>query len=82
MFYGLVPAALGASVIALMRWRGKQFLFAIAVAVTSVANQCAMFVGQGGFQLVNSTTWAFISMGIAAFGGLFVESNMSADNTE
>ena len=70
MFYGLFPAACGAAVIALMRWRGGRLLFAIAVSVTSVANQCAMFIGQGGFQLVNSTTWAFISMSIAAFGGL------------
>jgi hypothetical protein len=70
MFYGLFPAACGAAVIALMRWRGGRLLFAMAVSVTSVANQWAMFIGQGGFQLVNSTTWAFISMSIAAFGGL------------
>ncbi len=53
-----------------MRWRGGRLLFALAVAVTSVANQCAMFIGMGGFQLIGGTTWALISMVIAAFGGL------------
>lgn len=70
MFYGLFPAAFGVAVITLMRWRGGQLLFALAVAATAVANQCAMFVGQGGFQLINSTTWALVSMTIAALGGL------------
>ncbi len=70
MFYGLFPAAFGATTIALMRWRGGQLLFALAVAITSVVNQCAMFIGQGGFQLVDGATWALISMTIAAFGGL------------
>jgi hypothetical protein len=70
MFYGLFPAAFGVAVITLMRWRGGQLLFALAVAATAVANQCAMFIGQGGFQLINSTTWALVSMTIAALGGL------------
>ncbi|MCZ6475116.1 MAG: hypothetical protein O6700_02220 [Gammaproteobacteria bacterium] len=70
MFYGLFPATCGATMIALLRWRGGQLLFALAVAVTAVANQCAMFIGQGGFQLVNGTTWALISMSVAALGGL------------
>ena len=70
MFYGLFPATCGAVTIALMRWRGGRLLFALAVAVTSVANQCAMFIGMGGFQLIGGTTWALISMAIAAFGGL------------
>ena len=70
MFYGLFPATCGAVTIALMRWRGGRLLFALAVAVTSVANQCAMFIGMGGFQLIGGTTWALISMVIAAFGGL------------
>ena len=70
MFYGLVPAACGAAVIALIRWRGGQALFALAVSVTSVVNQIAMFIGMGGFQLAGGTTWAFISIVIAAFGGL------------
>ena len=47
MFYGLFPAAFGAATIVLMRWRGGRLLFALAVAVTAVANQCAMFIGQG-----------------------------------
>ena len=70
MFYGLVPAAFGATVIALLRWRGGQLLFAVAVAVTSVVNQIAMFIGMGGFQLAGGTSWALISMAIAAVGGL------------
>jgi hypothetical protein len=70
MFYGLVPAAFGATVIALLRWHGGQLLFAVAVAVTSVVNQIAMFIGMGGFQLAGGPTWALISMGIAAVGGL------------
>ena len=70
MFYGLFPAMLGATTIALMRWRGGKVLFSVACAVTSVANQIAMFIGMGGFQLVGSTNWALISMGIAAVGGL------------
>ncbi len=70
MFYGLFPAAFGAAVIVLMRWRGGQLLFALAVAVTAVANQCSMFIGQGGFQLVNGATWALVSMSVAALGGL------------
>ena len=70
MFYGLFPAAFGVAVITLMRWRGGRLLFALAVAATAVANQCAMFIGQGGFQLINSTTWAVVSMTIAALGGL------------
>ena len=70
LFYGLFPAACGAGVLALLRWRGGKWLFALAVAVTSVANQCALFVGQGGFQLADGTTWALTSMSIAAFGGL------------
>ena len=70
LFYGLFPAAFGAATIVLLRWRGGRALFALAVAVTSVANQCALFIGQGGFQLADGTTWALVSMSIAAFGGL------------
>ncbi len=70
MFYGLVPAACGAMVIALMRWRGGLALFAFAVSVTSTVNQIAMFIGMGGFQLAGGTSWALISMVVAAFGGL------------
>jgi hypothetical protein len=70
MFYGLFPAALGSLVFVLMRWRGGRVLFALAVAVTSVANQIALFIGQGGFQLADGTTWALVSMSIAAFGGM------------
>ena len=69
MFYGLFPAACGAAVFATLRWRGGRLLFAAAVAVTSVANQVALFVGQGGFQLVDGARWALVSMTIAAFGG-------------
>lgn len=70
MFYGLFPAALGSLVFVLMRWRGGRALFALGVAVTSVANQVALFIGQGGFQLADGTTWALVSMSIAAFGGM------------
>jgi ABC-type thiamin/hydroxymethylpyrimidine transport system permease subunit len=70
LFYGLFPAAFGAAVFTLLRWRGGRLLFAIAVSVTSVGNQCALFIGQGGFQLANGTTWALVSMSIAAGGGL------------
>ena len=69
MFYGLFPAACGAAIFATLRWRGGRLLFAVAVAVTSVANQVALFVGQGGFQLVDGARWALVSMTIAAFGG-------------
>jgi len=70
MFYGLCPAILGAAVFVAMRWRGGRLLFALGVSVTSVANQVALFIGQGGFQLADGTTWALVSMSIAAFGGL------------
>ena len=70
LFYGLFPAAFGAGVLALMRWRGGRVLFAVAVAVTAVANQVATFIGQGGFQLADGTTWALVSMSVAAVGGL------------
>jgi ABC-type thiamin/hydroxymethylpyrimidine transport system permease subunit len=70
LFYGLFPAIFGAAVFVLLRWRGGRLLFALAVAVTSVANQCALFVGQGGFQLADGATWALVSMSIAAVGGL------------
>ena len=70
LFYGLFPAACGAAVFVGLRWRGGRLLFALAVAVTSVANQVALFVGQGGFQLVDGARWALASMTIAAFGGL------------
>jgi len=70
MFYGLFPAMLGAATIALMRWRGGQLMFALAVSVTSVANQLAAFIGMGGFQLAGGTSWALVTMAIAAFGGL------------
>lgn len=69
MFYGLFPAACGAAVLAGMRWRGGRLLFVAAVAFTSVANQVSLFVGQGGFQLVDGARWALVSMSIAAFGG-------------
>jgi len=70
LFYGLFPATFGAAALALMRWRGGRLLFALAVAVTAVANQVATFIGQGGFQLADGTTWALISMSVAGFGGL------------
>ena len=70
LFYGLFPATFGATVLALMRWRGGRLLFALALAVTSVANQVATFIGQGGFQLADGTFWALVSMSVAAFGGL------------
>ncbi len=69
LFYGLFPAAFGALVFVLMRWRGGRLLFALGVSVTSVANQIATFIGQGGFQLAEGTTWALMSMSIAAVGG-------------
>ncbi|MGE4658689.1 MAG: hypothetical protein AAEI08_07140 [Gammaproteobacteria bacterium] len=69
LFYGLFPAAFGAAVFVLLRWRGEKFLFALALAATSVANQWALFIGQGGFQLVDGARWALISMAIATFGG-------------
>ena len=53
-----------------MRWRGGRLLFAVVVAITSVANQVATFVGQGGFQLADGTAWALVSMSVAAVGGL------------
>lgn len=70
LFYGLFPAILGAAVFVAFRWRGGIGLFAVAVAVTSVGNQIALFVGQGGFQLAEGATWALLSMSIAACGGL------------
>ena len=70
LFYGLFPATFGATLLALMRWRGGRLLFALVVAVTSVANQVATFIGQGGFQLADGTTWALVSMSVAAVGGL------------
>lgn len=70
LFYGLFPAVLGSLVFVLMRWRGGRVLFALGVAVTSVANQIALFVGQGGFQLADGATWALMSMSIAAVGGM------------
>lgn len=70
LFYGLFPATFGATVLALLRWRGGRVLFALAVAVTAVANQVATFIGQGGFQLADGATWALISMSVAAVGGL------------
>ena len=57
LFYGLFPAACGAAVFVGLRWRGGKLLFALAVAVTSVANQCALFIGQGGFQLADGARW-------------------------
>ena len=53
MFYGLFPAALGSLVFVLMRWRGGRVLFALGVAVTSVANQIALFIGQSDLVLGN-----------------------------
>jgi ABC-type thiamin/hydroxymethylpyrimidine transport system permease subunit len=70
LFYGLFPALFGAAVFVGLRWRGGRWLYALAVAVTSVANQVALFIGQGGFQLADGATWAMISMSIAAGGGL------------
>ncbi len=70
LFYGLFPATFGATALALMRWRGGRLLFAVVVAITSVANQVATFVGQGGFQLADGTAWALVSMSVAAVGGL------------
>jgi len=70
LFYGLFPALFGAAVFIGLRWYGGRWLFALAVAVTSVANQVALFIGQGGFQLADGATWAMVSMGIAAIGGL------------
>ena len=69
LFYGLFPATFGAVALALMRWRGGRLLFAVVVAITSVANQVATFVGQGGFQLADGTAWALVSMSVAAVGG-------------
>ena len=70
LFYGLVPSIAGAAVFVALRWRGGRWLFAFAVAVTSVANQIALFIGQGGFQLADGATWAMVSMAIAAAGGV------------
>ena len=70
LFYGLFPAAFGVAVFVLLRWRGGRALFALGVAATSVANQVALFIGQGGFQLADGATWALMSMTIAFFGGL------------
>jgi len=69
MFYGLFPAAFGITIFLALKWRGEKFLFGFALAVTSVANQLAMFIGQGGFQLANGARWALVSMAIATLGG-------------
>lgn len=70
LFYGLFPAAFGVAVFMLMRHRGGIMLFALATAATAAANQWATFIGQGGFQLADSTTWALVSIAIGAVGGL------------
>ena len=70
MFYALIPSLAGAAVFVGLRWRGGFWLFALAVAVTSVANQIALFTVQGGFQLAEGPTWAMVSMAIAAAGGV------------
>ena len=70
MFYALLPSLAGAAVFVGLRWRGGVWPFALAVAVTSVANQVALFTVQGGFQLADGPTWAMVSMAIAAGGGL------------
>jgi len=69
LFYALFPVSFGVLVFPLMRWHGRAFLYVLAVAVTSVANQCALFIGQGGFQLADGTYWAIVSMSIASVGG-------------
>ncbi len=69
LFYALFPVSFGALIFPLLRWRGGSLLFVLSVAVTSVANQVALFVGQGGFQLADGTFWALVSMGIASVGG-------------
>jgi energy-coupling factor transport system ATP-binding protein len=69
LFYALFPVSFGVLVFPLLRWNGRALLYVLAVAVTSVANQCALFIGQGGFQLADGTFWALTSMGIASVGG-------------
>ncbi len=69
LFYALFPVCFGVLVFPLLRWNGRALLYILAVAVTSVANQCALFIGQGGFQLADGTFWALTSMGIASVGG-------------
>lgn len=70
MFYGLFPAAFGVAVFMLMRHRGGRWLFSLSAAATAAANQLATFIGQGGFQLADSTFWAWVSIAIGFGGGL------------
>jgi len=70
LFYALFPAILGAMTLVIMRWRGGKFLFAVTVAVTAAGNQLAAFIGQGGFQFVQGTSWAIITLLFAAACGL------------
>jgi hypothetical protein len=70
LFYGLFPAVFGVAVFMLMRHRGGRTLFAIALAATAASNQLATFIGQGGFQLADSTFWAWVSIGVGFVGGL------------
>src|SRR5690606_1895100 len=70
LFYGLFPAIFGVAGFMLMRPQGGRWLFALSLAATAAANQLATFIGQGGFQLADSTFWAWVSIGIGFVGGL------------
>ena len=69
LWYALFPSIIGMLTFWLMRWRGKNTLFAITCGVTAAANQVALFVVVG-FGLADGAMWGIISIIIGGLGGL------------
>ena len=70
LWYGIFPSLGAMAVFAAMRWRGGNWLFAIATAVTAALNQVALFIVLGGFDLAEGAFWGITSIIIGGLGGL------------
>lgn len=70
LWYGLFPAFWGAVVFTMMRWRGGNVLFAVSCAVCSAANQIALFIVLGGFEMSDGAFWGIGSVILGGLGGL------------
>lgn len=69
LWYALFPGILTVLAFYLMRWRGKNSLFAVTGAVAAGTNQIALFVVVG-FGLAGGASWGILSIIIGAIGGL------------
>lgn len=70
LWYALFPSIGALAVFMLLRWRGRNLLFALTSGAASGLNQVALFVILGGFSMAGGALWGVVSIVLGFVGGL------------